>query len=175
MRLSNWSAGVLLVAGTLVVGCASTPAPTPLAPSVAKPTIEVEIRGCVLGEGGKADRRCDPGVTNPDVTQDTIGRTICRPGWAEIVRPPTSYTSPRRNTEMLLYYPPGWPTTKVRYDHLIPIDLGGHLTNLGNLWPQPVGPANDKNIEGNRLRDRVCAGTLSLAEAQRTILAHWTH
>jgi len=40
------------------------------------------------------DPSCTPGVTNPAVTQSTIGSTICVSGWTATVRPPTSYTNP---------------------------------------------------------------------------------
>lgn len=34
-----------------------------------------------------------PGVTNPEVTQNTIHQTICVPGWTATIRPPSSYTT----------------------------------------------------------------------------------
>src|SRR5439155_27135550 len=34
-----------------------------------------------------------PGVLNPEVTQATIGRTICVRGWTRTIRPPSAYTS----------------------------------------------------------------------------------
>ncbi len=34
-----------------------------------------------------ADERCTPGSLNPDVTQASIGATICRGGWSATVRP----------------------------------------------------------------------------------------
>ena len=174
------SAAVVLVA---LAGCGDpqfdpdrvrlTTPPTPL-PTV-KQTIEQEVTACVLGEGGKADRRCDPGITNSLVTQENIGQTICKPGWTDEVRPPTSYTSPRRDLEMLRYYHPGHPSNLVRYDHLVPLELGGATHDVRNLWPQPVAASYRKNTEGGQLKDRVCARTMSLIEAQQTIVEHWTH
>lgn len=141
------------------------------------PTAELTITGCSVGPTGQADRDCDPGVLNPDVTQATIHQTICVPGWSASVRPPTSYTSGLRDVEMLLYYPPGIPPTEVRQDHLIAQSLGGHLTDPLNLWPQPVAPSYVKDAHTARLKDRVCAipQQMTLEAAQREILDAWTH
>lgn len=172
------AAGVLLLT---VVGCGTHDQPNrtrqttaPTTATAATPVPVLDVQGCVVGPLGQADRRCDPGVPNPDVTQANIEDTICRSGWTETVRPPTSYTSPLRDTEMLRYYPTGTPATAVRYDHLIPLELGGHPTDVDNLWPQPVDASYVKNAQGGRLKDRVCAGELQLAEAQATIVRDWS-
>lgn len=151
------------------------PNPVPREKPPAAPPIELVVTGCSVGPQGQADRDCDPGALNPDVTQATIGTTICVPGWTKTVRPPTSYTSPLRNVEMLLYYPPGTPTTAVRYDHLYPLELGGHPSDVANLWPQPVEASYRKNTHGGRLKDQVCGGAITLEAAQREILNTWTH
>ncbi|MEV5720585.1 hypothetical protein AB0L41_42535 [Amycolatopsis mediterranei] len=39
------------------------------------------------------DPACTPGATNPDVTQATIGSTICVSGWTATIRPSTTYTN----------------------------------------------------------------------------------
>ena len=171
---------VLIIAAALaLVGCDfpdQHPKPTrkTTAP-VSVETVTGTAPACVVSPRGQADRDCDPGVLNPDVTQATIGTTICVPNWTKDVRPSTSYTLRMRNVEMQLYYAPSTPVTAVRYDHLIPLELGGHPTDLDNLWPQPVDPAVAKNTHGGRLKDRVCRGELSLETAQREILDTWTH
>jgi hypothetical protein len=52
--------------------------------------------------GGRAgvlpDPACTPGATNPDVTQASIGSTICRAGYTCTIRPPAAYTSATRRT-----------------------------------------------------------------------------
>jgi hypothetical protein len=141
------------------------------------PTAELVIRGCSVGPHGEADRDCDPGARNPDVTQATIHQTICVPGWSASVRPPTSYTSKLRDAEMLTYYGPGVPATAVREDHLIAQSLGGHLTDPLNLWPQPVEASYAKDQDTRALRAKVCAipQQMTLEAAQAEILAKWTH
>src|SRR5439155_11220616 len=44
-----------------------------------------------------------PGVLNPDVRQDTIGRTICVQGWTRTIRPPSAYTSRLKAEQMREY------------------------------------------------------------------------
>jgi hypothetical protein len=36
------------------------------------------------------DPACTPGALNPDVTQASIGSTICVSGWTATIRPPTA-------------------------------------------------------------------------------------
>lgn len=51
------------------------------------------------------------------------------------------------------------------FDHLIPRSLGG-ADDILNLWPQPWPEAKIKDKEEARLHRAVCAGTVSLSEAQ---------
>ena len=41
-----------------------------------------------------------PGATNPEVTQATINTTICQSGWTATIRPPASYTTSLKKTQM---------------------------------------------------------------------------
>lgn len=173
------SAAVHAVLGLLVLaGCGSggTPLAVPGSPMFtghAAP-VEVVVTGCAMGDGGTADRRCDPGALNPDVTQATIADTICRVGWTDTVRPPASYTTPLKRLDMARYGLSG-PHMDFRYDHMVPLSLGGHPTDPANLWPQPVADSYRKDGDTRRLRVRVCAGELRLAAAQRELVAVWTH
>jgi hypothetical protein len=62
-------------------------------------------------------------------------------------------------------------------DHLISRELGG-ADQIGNLWPQPYGtaPWNAVRKDGveNRLHLEVCAGRLTLQQAQEDIRTDWT-
>src|SRR5690242_10597803 len=71
------------------------------------------------------DPSCQPGATNPDVTQSTIGSTICVSGWTSTVRPPTSYTNPLKVTQIAEYRYTDTSTADYEEDHLIPLELGG--------------------------------------------------
>jgi len=107
-----------------------------------------------------------PGVLNPEVTQATIGSTICRRGWTRTVRPPSDYTSALKERQMTAYREMG-PPSGYQEDHLISLELGGHPTDPRNLWPEPYPRAADVDRIENDLNAKVCAGDISLAEAQR--------
>jgi hypothetical protein len=113
-----------------------------------------------------ADPIRTPGVLNPDVTQATIHQTICAKGWTKTIRPPTSYTNELKQKQMR-EYGVGGSMSDYQEDHLISLELGGHATDPGNLWPQPYPRASQVDGMENELNDRVCSGELTLDEAQR--------
>jgi hypothetical protein len=106
-----------------------------------------------------------PGSLNPEVTQATIGSTICVRGWTATVRPPSSYTSQLKLRQMPQYDETG-PPSAYQEDHLISLELGGNPTDPGNLWPEPYPRAADVDKIENELNAKVCSGELTLAEAQ---------
>ena len=132
---------------------------------------------------GKADFDCTPGVFNPDVTQSTIGSTICVSGWTATIRPPSSYTTNLKNQQKIDYGEANIPNSELEEDHLVPLELGGHPRDPRNLWPEPRSSAGapdgqaaeDKDTEENALKRQVCAGQISLTSARHTIILHWTH
>jgi len=107
-----------------------------------------------------------PGVLNPVVTQATIGATICKHGWTRTVRPPVSYTNALKARQLAQYRLRG-PPSAFQEDHLISLELGGNPTDPRNLWPEPYPRAAAVDQIENDLNHRVCAGSLTLAEAQR--------
>jgi hypothetical protein len=113
----------------------------------------------------RASWELTPGALNPDVTQATIGDTICKSGWTRTVRPPTDYTNDLKRTQMAAYGRAGGPAD-YQEDHLISLELGGNPTDPRNLWPEPYPRAADVDREENRLNDLVCSGRISLAEGQ---------
>jgi hypothetical protein len=112
-----------------------------------------------------ADPVRTPGVLNPDVTQQTIGATICVPGWTKSVRPSTDYTNALKVRQMRAYGLTGSPSA-FQEDHLISLELGGHPTDPRNLWPEPYPRAARVDLLENELNARVCSGAMSLADAQ---------
>jgi hypothetical protein len=112
-----------------------------------------------------ADPVRTPGVVNPDVTQATIGSTICVRGWTRTVRPPTDYTNALKLKQMREYGVAG-SASDYQEDHLISLELGGHPTDARNLWPEPYPRASDVDRVENELNAQVCDGTLSLRDAQ---------
>jgi Bacterial SH3 domain len=123
------------------------------------------------------DRTRAPGVTNPDVTQESLSQTICNPSFktGPPLRPPTSYTNPLKVSQMAEYgdtvSDPG-KTCKLHSDnvgcyeedHLISLENGGHPRDPHNLWPEayftridgkPVG-ARQKDTVENYIRNAIC-------------------
>ena len=113
-----------------------------------------------------ADPVRTPGVLNPDVTQATIRTTICVRGWTRSIRPPTEYTNALKIRQMRAYGESG-PPSAFQEDHLISLELGGSPADPRNLWPEPYPRASAVDQIENDLNDRVCTGSLTLAEAQR--------
>jgi len=114
----------------------------------------------------RADPARTPGVLNPDVTQATIGSTICVSGWTRTVRPPSSYTHAVELRQMA-EYGVGGSTREYQEDHFISLELGGAPRDPRNLWPEPQPRAREVDRVENELNRAVCSGELALAEAQR--------
>jgi hypothetical protein len=113
-----------------------------------------------------ADLARTPGVVNPDVTQANTADTICKRGWTRTIRPPTDYTSALKLKQMREYGVSGSPA-QYQEDHLISLELGGHPTDARNLWPEPYPRAAEVDSIENDLNAKVCAGDMSLEEAQQ--------
>ena len=107
-----------------------------------------------------------PGVLNPAVTQATIASTICRSGWTRTIRPPVEVTNALKQRQLRQYRLRG-PPSAFQEDHLISLELGGNPDDPRNLWPEPYPRASAVDQIENDLNHRVCAGSLTLAEAQR--------
>ena len=116
--------------------------------------------------GVHADPTLTPGALNPDVTQATIGSTICVPGWTKTVRPPSSYTHALELRQLAEYGESG-PTSNFQEDHFISLELGGAPTDPRNLWPEPQPRAGQVDRIENQLNHDVCSGKISLAEGRR--------
>jgi hypothetical protein len=180
----------------LVAGCATaSPTPVPTAAdssegshdvvrSSAPATTQPNALSATTIDGlpGEPKPTLTPGVTNPAVTQANIRTTICTSGWTAKVRPPESYTEALKRNQIVAY---GYADKKLgdyEEDHLISLEIGGAPRDPKNLWPEPysvkladgraVG-ARVKDLVENRLHDRVCAGKLSLATAQREEATEW--
>lgn len=165
-------------------GAVASTAPSGLAYSSASPDVlqrQPPPGSChAIGTGlyERPDPRCTPGAVNPEVTQATIGSTICRSGWSSKVRPPEWVTEAEKHASMAAYDAPG-PASGYEYDHDVPLELGGAVNDPRNLWPEPdyAHPTpyylNPKDHVEDALNRLVCDGEMSLAQAQRTIASNW--
>lgn len=116
--------------------------------------------------------RLTPGAVDHRVTQATIQKTICRPGYTAKVRPPESVTYREKLVSMSQYHDTNSPS-HYEFDHLISLELGGAPNNMRNLWPEPGASPNPKDGLENHLHSKVCDGQLSLASARRLIATNW--
>jgi hypothetical protein len=107
-----------------------------------------------------------PGVLNTAVTPASIAQTVCRSGWTGTVRPPVSDTNALKLRQLAEYRLRG-PPSAFQEDHLISLELGGNPTDPRNLWPEPYPRAAAVDQMENDLNHRVCAGSLTLAQAQQ--------
>ena len=118
------------------------------------------------------DPGCTPGAIGPAVPPADIGRTICRAGYSESVRPAESITE-REKVASLRSYGDHKPLHAYEYDHLVSLELGGAPNDARNLWPEPGPSPNPKDSLENRLHARVCDHLMTLAAAQRAIAQNW--
>jgi hypothetical protein len=131
-----------------------------------------------VGTAPLPDPSCTPGALNPQVTQASIGTTICQGGYTASIRPPESVTEPEKIANAASYDYTG-PLSTAEYDHLVPLELGGDPNDPANLWVEPndlpaaTSVTNSKDVLENRLNDLVCSGQLTLAAAQEAIATDW--
>jgi hypothetical protein len=124
------------------------------------------------------DPHCTPGAISPEVTQSNIGSTICSSGYTSSIRPPESITEPEKEANAVSYGYTGSFST-AEYDHLIPLELGGDPNAPQNLWVEPndnpnaMSVNNSKDELENVLNDMVCAGQITLFNAQFAISSNW--
>jgi hypothetical protein len=113
---------------------------------------------------------------NPDVTEATVGQTICIPGYAKSVRPATNYT---RGVKAKLLREAGIDesrTSDFELDHIVPLALGGHPRKLSNLELQPWAGehgATRKDALEVRMHALVCHHAMTLTNAQACVAEEW--
>lgn len=178
--------GLLVAALLALAACAPSSITPPVGSSAGagSPAASASAQTGSVRLPGEPDPALTPGVTNPNVSQANIGSTTCKSGWTATIRPPTSYTNSLKSTQMTAY---GYTDTNpalYEEDHLISLELGGNPTDPHNLWPEPYSAslsngtstgAHVKDQFENKLRAQVCAGSMTLAQAQAEIGDYWVH
>ncbi|WP_329072556.1 hypothetical protein [Amycolatopsis sp. NBC_01480] len=171
-RLSRFAVPAVLVAGSLCLVMPAAHATTTVAHTPA-----ARAASCSQSYLPLPDPACTPGATNPDVTQATIGSTICVSGWTATVRPPTSYTNALKKQGIADY---GYKDTNMsdyEEDHFLPLEVGGAPRDPKNLWPEPhSGNENSRSKDSveNAVKKAVCAKKATLSAAQHALLTDWT-
>lgn len=142
------------------------------------------------------DPKLTPGATDRRVTQKNIQSTICKAGYTKSVR-----KTPARVIASVFHEyeipPEDWSGYEM--DHLISLELGG-ADVAKNLWPQPYCPtkaeaaarskalamlgmfppapepcygAREKDVVETAFKRSVCAGKMTLKDAQQRIAKNW--
>lgn len=159
----------------------SAPAVSPSAPRGAS---------CKPPELGVPDRSCTPGGVNPEVTPDSLTRTVCSSGWTATIRPPRAYTDAVKramlgrtvrtltvagHTVTVRPYGPyaGARLSDYQLDHDVPLEVGGDPWGIGNLWLEPVATAHEKDQVENAAKRAVCSGAADLAAVQAAFERDW--
>lgn len=114
----------------------------------------------------------DPKLT-PGVALNVTKEEVCTPGYSKNAR----HVSVQTKRQAYLEY--GIKTHKsgdYEVDHLISLELGGS-NDIKNLWPQSYKTkpwnAHVKDDLENKLHEMVCAGQISMADAQHAIATNW--
>ena len=131
-----------------------------------------------VAQGLLPDAQLTPGAI---ATSDV--RTICARGYATRVRPKGVLWRRLKDEAYNRYHIARGHRSSVgsdgvrhpayEIDHLIPLELGGHPTDLRNLWPEPLADAKRKDRVENRLHALVCSGRITLMAAQGVIARNW--
>lgn len=105
------------------------------------------------------------GVTDPTCTV----KDICTANYTASVRPPASYTNKLKKQQMKDMGLSGEPC-EFEEDHRIALELCGSPRDPNNLVPQKWDRARKKDVMETRFKKAVCAGKMSLEEAQKLIV-----
>jgi hypothetical protein len=180
--LAGVGLGILVALVAVAIWLPGPSASLPTASPTASPGTVVATPARTRSPVGLPDPSRTPGSTNPNVTPDNLGTTICKSGWTATIRPPSAYTSALKLAQIVEYGYTDRSPSHYQEDHLVPLELGGAPRDPANLWPKPNeivlpnGSIVDSQAKDNLedyLHGAVCAGTLPLGDAQRLIAGDW--
>ncbi|ADG17642.1 hypothetical protein [Paraburkholderia atlantica] len=151
--------------------------------SVLRPRVRITQHALLVTVGALlalriADAAAQPSdVLDDRVTQQSIGQTICRPGYAETVAPPFDELMARKDRMLAARGIDVDDSAAFALDRHVPIMLGGSPDAPANLdllpWAGPQGERR-KARAAAMLKRCVCEGKLSLARAQAAIVGNWS-
>jgi hypothetical protein len=111
----------------------------------------------------------DPSLT-PGTIRPLAVQQICTIKWGKDRR---HVTAKMKKQVCEAYKAENCPGKEWEIDHLISRELGG-ADDVKNLFPQPIKEAHEKDRIENWLHRQVCAGKISLEDAQKGIAGDWT-
>lgn len=122
-------------------------------------------------------RAQDAAMLDERVTQQSLGETICRPGYADTVAPPFDELMAHKDRMLAARGVDADEGAAFALDRRVPVVLGGSPDAPANLdllpWAGQQGERR-KARAAVMLKHCVCEGKLSLAEAQAAIVGNWS-
>ncbi len=154
-------------------GCAgATPTPAARAAIATVATIGPTAPAARASGGtGPPGTYPDPALTPGDVLPGVTAREVCQAGYSASVRNVSADEKAAVYRRYGLANAPG----QHEVDHFISLELGGSNA-LTNLWPETYEPrpgAHEKDRVEDYLHQQVCAGAMTLAQAQEAIRTDW--
>ncbi|MGF6771467.1 hypothetical protein P3T18_003954 [Paraburkholderia sp. GAS199] len=119
----------------------------------------------------------DASMLDERVTEQSVSKTICRPGYADTVAPPLDQLMAHKDRLLAARGLDSEDGLALALDRRVPIVLGGSPDAPANLdllpWAGHQGERR-KARAAVMLKRCVCEGKLSLAQAQATIVGQWS-
>ncbi|MFM0113801.1 hypothetical protein [Paraburkholderia nemoris] len=122
-------------------------------------------------------RAQDSSMLDERVTQESVGETICRPGYADTVAPPFDELMAHKDRMLAARGIGAENGSSFALDRRVPIVLGGSPNAPANLDLLPWAGHHGERRKARAavmLKRCVCEGKLSLAEAQAAIVGNWS-
>lgn len=120
----------------------------------------------------------DAQLLDARVTQASLAETICRPGYADTVAPPFDEAMAQKDRLLAARGIDAGDCVAYALDRRVPILLGGSPDAVANFdllpWGGHAGERR-KSLLTVRLKRCVCAGRISLSQAQAAISGNWAH
>lgn len=141
----------------------ATPQPIQLESHFPFPAPRTKTADCSI-QDNLPDSECTPGAVTATSKEELCKTAQKNPNVSEKLK----------NQVLAEYGISSKDAKKYVIDFLIGTELGGK-TDIANLWPQPVvnpGLAEKDKVEAY-LYKQVCAGQISLDEAQKTLATNW--
>lgn len=155
------------------VACAGSGQDDPFALQIQPPTAIKSDSEQQTPKAPEAGTYPNPQITPGAVSAQCTVKDICTPGYTKRVR-----HVPRliKEASMKLYGLDPKTSPKYELDHFISLELCGS-NEITNLWPEPLAGltygAYEKDKLENHLHHQVCAGQISLVDAQKAIKDDW--
>lgn len=140
--------------------------------------LRVSLLALAAGSAAQAAFAQGPRLLDTRVTQESVTDTICRPGYADTVAPPFDQTMALKDRMLAARGIDSDEGVGYALDRHVPIVLGGSPDATANFdlipWGGHAGERR-KSLLTVRLKRCVCAGRMTLAQAQAAITGNWVH